>query len=374
MHSSIVNEFAVGDSKRCTSFYFYSTLVVISKQAMGDKNHLDAVEVLLQHGADPRITDKEGTLPEQVAAIPEITEYIQSWDITETEALLVKLEQDRENYLAEYQKLKEKEQEENEKDIMEMEVQYTNKQKILQKAYEEMNKRITEHDTCVAEGFDRPDVTLQAIHDTEEHLLVAQTEERKCRETLASLRLKIREQQAVDDEEDSSLVKCHIKEMDDVLLRDVGNKIKDSKKWPLIIDSSGQAITFLKYRDTNYLNVLDPKEMDAQTLRLALLGSIRFGKPLVLDMMELNLIDLIETRLNDIQENLYEELISKSILEDCRFQSLIREGDDKVYKKENFVDMRVKKFMFVIVSKLTTFPQNWNDIFYVVKIVTPAMS
>ena len=31
----------------------------------------------------------------------------------------------------------------------------------LQKAHEELNKRIFEHDKCVAEGFDRPEITLQ---------------------------------------------------------------------------------------------------------------------------------------------------------------------------------------------------------------------
>ena len=35
-------------------------------------------------------------------------------------------------------------------------------------------------------------------------------------------------------------------------------------------------MTFLKYRDTNYLNTLNPKDMEPHTLRLALLGAIRY--------------------------------------------------------------------------------------------------
>lgn len=102
-----------------------------------------------------------------------------------------------------------------------------------------------------------------------------------------------------------------IKELDDVLLRDVGDKIKDSGKyvylfnhevhninvpvienchdciplltmsylsccrWPLIIDRSSQAATFLRYRDTNYLNTLNTKEMEPNKVRLSLLGAIR---------------------------------------------------------------------------------------------------
>ena len=50
-----------------------------------------------------------------------------------------------------------------------------------------------------------------------------------CRDKLAALRLQIREEQTGGGEdEDDCGVKCHIKEMDDVLMRDVGDKIKTS--------------------------------------------------------------------------------------------------------------------------------------------------
>ena len=36
-------------------------------------------------------------------------------------------------------------------------------------------------------------------------------------------------------------------ELDDVLVRDVGDKIKSDGRWPLVIDASGQASVFLRY-------------------------------------------------------------------------------------------------------------------------------
>lgn len=48
-----------------------------------------------------------------------------------------------------------------------------------------------------------------------------------------------------------------------------------SLRWPLIIDTNQQAATFLRYRDTNYLNVCSPKNMETDTIRMALLGAIR---------------------------------------------------------------------------------------------------
>ena len=38
-----------------------------------------------------------------------------------------------------------------------------------------------------------------------------------------------------------------LQELDDVLVRDVGDKIKADGRWPLLIDTSGQASVFLRY-------------------------------------------------------------------------------------------------------------------------------
>lgn len=46
-------------------------------------------------------------------------------------------------------------------------------------------------------------------------------------------------------------------------------------RWPLIVDPSGQAAIFLRYRDTNYLNTVNPNDMAVETIRLALLGALR---------------------------------------------------------------------------------------------------
>ena len=57
---------------------------------------------------------------------------------------------------------------------------------------------------------------------------------------------------------------------------------------PLLMDVTDRSATFLKYRDTNYINALDPVQMQPATVRIALLGALRYGKPIVFDMMELD--------------------------------------------------------------------------------------
>lgn len=46
-------------------------------------------------------------------------------------------------------------------------------------------------------------------------------------------------------------------------------------RWPLVIDTSPQTSTFLRYRDTNFINALNPRNMDPDVIRISLLGAIR---------------------------------------------------------------------------------------------------
>lgn len=46
-------------------------------------------------------------------------------------------------------------------------------------------------------------------------------------------------------------------------------------RWPLVIDPSGQAATFLRYQDTNYVDAVNPDHLRPERIRLALLGALR---------------------------------------------------------------------------------------------------
>ena len=46
-------------------------------------------------------------------------------------------------------------------------------------------------------------------------------------------------------------------------------------RWPLVMDESGQAATFLKYRDVNFLLAVGQGNMDPEIIRKALIGAVR---------------------------------------------------------------------------------------------------
>lgn len=68
---------------------------------------------------------------------------------------------------------------------------------------------------------------------------------------------------------------CSLKGMAHVLIDDKTKEVEKSKRWPLLIDLHGSAVTFLRHRDINYLSTLNSREMDHEAVRKALIGAIR---------------------------------------------------------------------------------------------------
>ncbi|KAL3869152.1 hypothetical protein ACJMK2_041866 [Sinanodonta woodiana] len=293
--------------------------------------HLEACQVLLQNGADPRIYASDGMMPSQVASVQAVVDLLENWDVSQTEVLLQKLEAAKELRKEEERKRREAEQSKLEAALAEVQKEYDIAQKKLEYAYNELNKRISEHDTAVGMGFDRPDLTIQAIHDQEGEVEILKIDLEKTRSKLAAAKLKLREQQRDKGdgaEEDLPGLKVQVRELDDVLFRDVGNKIKDSGKWPLIIDTTGQAATFLRYRDTNYIRALSPVDMEQDKARLAILGAIRY-------------------------------------------LPLIKPTDGDEYQKNKFNEYRTSRFKFFIITKNPFPPESLTERMYLIRTHVP---
>lgn len=312
--------------------------------------HLQAVQTLLEHGGDPRLIADDGTNAIQVAALPAVEQVLQEWDIKQTDVLLEKLEADRSVRQEQERKLRDAENSRLEKELNNAEKENQAHQKELAKAHCELNKRIYEHDKCMAEGkTDKHEVTLQAVHDAEAVLEHARKKAEASKEALAQVKLELREQHKKEDNSAADIdvkgTKVMIKDLDDVLFRDVGGKIAADGRWPLLIDSSPQTSTFLRYRDTNFLNALNPKQMEPDVIRLALLGALRYGKPAVLDMMDVDMFDTVTMVFDGVQKGLMASLMSKELLKDNKFLELVRPEDGEEYSKTSFLGARIEKWL-----------------------------
>ncbi|XP_002731762.2 IQ motif and ankyrin repeat domain-containing protein 1-like [Saccoglossus kowalevskii] len=332
--------------------------------------HLEAAETLLQYGADPRIYANDGCTPEQIASVEALKIVLSEWDVSQTERLLEKIEKVKEQRKEDERKRREAEMEKLENKLKDAQMEHDTRQRELQKAYTELNKRITEHDKVVASGSDKSDITLQVVHDAEKDVEIARINAQQAQQKLEQIRVQIREQQSAGESQADIIgVGCNIKELDEVLMRDVGAKIATDGRWPLIIDTSGRAVTFLRYRDTNYLNALNPKHMDIDTLRKALLGALRYGKPAVLDMMEVDMFETVAMRMDEIHKGLMELIMNKEIMKNEKYLVLTRESDGDEYSKNKFNQARVDNFRFFIITKLKYPPNDLIEKTYPITVV-----
>ncbi len=137
--------------------------------------------------------------------------------------------------------------------------------------------------------------------------------------------------------------------------------VKNSKeKWPLLIDQNDLASTFLRYRDTNYMNCLDVQTMKSpEKFRLGLLGAIRYGKPFIIDLMQYDqeLIESVRTVSAQIEtyninnRNLFDDFCNKKLLEKENYLKLVKiERDGKEYEAHQFNKTRLDNFKVIFIT------------------------
>ncbi|CAH8550071.1 unnamed protein product [Heterobilharzia americana] len=131
----------------------------------------------------------------------------------------------------------------------------------------------------------------------------------KIREQLSQARLELSDKQTENkginkEQNKPGGIHCKMNELDDVLLKDVGNRISSSNK-----------------------------------LRISLLGALRYGKPFVLDLMEVDgMFDTVcRDRFNAIKPSLLDDIIKKKILHAKVFEYLIKEMDSEEFLKKYFI-------------------------------------
>ncbi|XP_036837643.1 IQ motif and ankyrin repeat domain-containing protein 1 isoform X4 [Oncorhynchus mykiss] len=322
--------------------------------------HLGAVQTLLQLGADPRTHADDGSTPEQ------------NWDLSATDSMLSKMKAEEQRRAEEEEKQNEAETDRLKEEVDQLQKEHERCQRELQKAFVELNKRITEHDTCVRKGMEeQAKVTLLVVHEAEDVLAKAQIAAHEAAGKLSLAKLTLREQSGGDAVLDRGGVRCPVRDLEEVLIKDVGGKIKQDGRWPLLVDTYGQAATFLRYRDTNYLDALHPGDMQPEKLRLALLGAIRFGKPLVINMMEVDLFESVQNQLDQVNPGLSEQLMNKELLQEERYLSLVRSTDGPQYARTEFMLDRIEKFSLVLVTKQRHPPDALLTAFYPIHVMLP---
>ncbi|KAI4581775.1 hypothetical protein MJG53_009300 [Ovis ammon polii x Ovis aries] len=289
--------------------------------------HLEAVEVLLKLGADPRVYADDGSTPEQVASLDTVVSVLQSWDLSLTDAMLQNMEAERERRAQEAAR------------HQEAEAKRCGRWEAggLARGCSDRSPPLQHEPQSTAAGQGSAAMSptergapLQAIKDAEEQVDRLQQEAQKAEEVLALARLELREQ-----------------------------------------TQEGQAATFLRYQDTNYVDAVNPDHLRPERIRLALLGALRFGKPLVFDLREVDLFPAVQQQLEAVQPGLAQELLGRGLLEQERYLSLLRPSDGPEYSPNQFQEARLQHFRLFFVTKVRWPPAEQLQVLLPVRVQLP---
>jgi len=141
-----------------------------------------------------------------------------------------------------------------------------------------------------------------------------------------------------------------LKELDAKVISDKEGTVKATGKWPTVFDEAGVSARFLRHRDVNMLTVPDAEQMEPETIRKAVIGSLKFGKPFILDMMEAEMYEFCKDQFDKILPGLLEMILDKSICDDTyRYMKIVKEEDGSDYQNE--FNYNVAGFSFVVISQ-----------------------
>jgi hypothetical protein len=351
-------------------------------------NHAETAKVLIEGGADYRLSDRTAMSSLLLAKshnFPQLVSLYEDWDLGKTEKLKADLQVRVE--AAQAQKRADAlSKKEGARDVVrKLEKESLEAGRRLRNARCVLERRITEYDTekaglagLVVPLTDNEEVHLKGIQEAENAVESLEAEAKTKKEKLDQARFELRESERViaaedgeEDEETAALpgIRVPLKQLADVLMTDVGGKIRDDGRVVLVVDPGRQANTFLRYRDCNYLNYCSSRDMEANSVRLALLGAIRYGKALVIDIADVSvdLDDDLGVQLDTVEQGLFRSLLSgmREYISKQQYISLIkpeeRANASQEYHPSNFQPMRTDRAMVIILTAqyATDLPLDW---------------
>lgn len=329
-------------------------------------NMSSIVPLLLESGADPRLRDDHGQGPGDICN-EDLAEIFKSWDLERTDELV----EDYDCYLSELRSQELRRQSEEMHDVEQAyEVclkQHQAAQMILAKAKMQMRSREKEWGQKLAAGHKDALESCASADQALQQAEAAAEEAQRRFDQAALLRLATAEQCGLTLAVAGRDVP--VRELNNVLLRDLGERIALSSRWPLVIDPENIAQKLIQYSGCSLLNFFYPSDMEAERLRLSLLSMLRAGGVLALDLLSFGAgvaMELLAAPFEELRPKLFADLCSRQLLKvpssgrgmPAFFELTTKEERQERFKAQVFDEKRLATFKFMILTS-TELPHRW---------------
>merc|ERR1712216_306415 len=108
-----------------------------------------------------------------------------------------------------------------------------------------------------------------------------------------------------------------VKDLNNVVMRDIGDRIQNSKKWVFMVDPGDFTKKLITYAGCVVLSFWKADEMEPERIRTALLTQIRAGGVLAIDLFMFATgvsIELLAHVFNEVRPWLFESLMNRELL------------------------------------------------------------
>lgn len=178
-----------------------------------------------------------------------------------------------------------------------------------------------------------------------------------------------------------------LKDLSDVVLKDVGGKRREDGRWPMIFDPSGKSTTFFTYSgavqfDAEQLSLyaISENKEEKRLLLKALLKHMKYGGAVMINLGEdISKLQMVEDAFNEIQKGLFNTLTDRSVLYSYmlprRFLDVVPVEMREEFSEYMFQDEELGKFVLgFVVTGNEPEPEVFEKechMFYTVKVKDP---
>eukprot|EP00747_Dinoflagellata_sp_TGD_P032528 gnl/TRDRNA2_/TRDRNA2_136050_c0_seq2.p1 gnl/TRDRNA2_/TRDRNA2_136050_c0~~gnl/TRDRNA2_/TRDRNA2_136050_c0_seq2.p1 ORF type:complete len:341 (+),score=83.40 gnl/TRDRNA2_/TRDRNA2_136050_c0_seq2:127-1023(+) len=154
-----------------------------------------------------------------------------------------------------------------------------------------------------------------------------------------------------------------LRDLADVVTKDIGGKRHEDGRWPLVWDPTGKAATFFIYSGAAFFEAVQLAVLTASheyeeslRLRLALLNHLKYGGELVINLGDDTAkgLQMVEDAFNAVEHGLFNALTDRAVLYSYllprRFLALVPPELEKEYDECMFLDEELSKFVLAFVS------------------------
>mmetsp|Transcript_18153 Transcript_18153/g.31853 ORF Transcript_18153/g.31853 Transcript_18153/m.31853 type:complete len:553 (+) Transcript_18153:30-1688(+) len=347
--------------------------------------HLEVVHELLEGGGDPRLYTEQGEAPADVASTDEVLEQLKAWDVSLTDELVEEFEEWREGVRLQEVVRQAETMRSVDQEFEAARAANVAAQSRLARAKAALRRRVEEYDDLVIEGRGEDPLrrARQVCEVAESELSAAEDAAFRAQSRFDAARVQrfaVAEAAGVSpDDGTAARREVRVRDLNDILIRDIGDRIASSEKWPLVLDPSDCAAKLLQYAGCAVLNFWRPGDLSAEKVRVALLSMIRGGGVLAIDLFAVGAgIDkeLLAEPFENVRPGLFKELLDRSILRARgndvwpSFHGLVDKArDGKRFSVEQFDEERIGRFKVAVITS-TYFPHNdLADLFDVIHVL-----